>query len=89
MAAALAGLVHLIYMLYVAAIILRSLLPWFGVSPYHPAMRFLLQITEPLLAPLRRTLRPMAGGLDFTPWIALIVLYILEQLLRTLIFALF
>jgi YggT family protein len=81
-------LIDLAFTLYSLAFVARALLPWFRVSPYHPVMRFLIQITEPLLAPLRRYIRPM-GGLDFTPMVALLLLWIVEQLLRTLIVALF
>jgi YggT family protein len=51
-------------------------------------MRFLIQITEPLLAPLRGYVPPV-GGLDFTPMIAMILLWVLEQLLQILILAVF
>jgi YggT family protein len=64
------------------------LLPWFGVDYYNPIMRFLIQITEPLLAPLRGYVPPV-GGLDFTPMIALILLWVFEQLLQILILAVF
>jgi YggT family protein len=77
-------LINLIFTLYSFAIIIRSLLPWLGVDYYHPVMRFLVQITEPLLAPLRRFIPPV-GGLDFTPMVALVVLWVAEWLLRTLI----
>ena len=77
-------LINLIFTLYSFAIIIRSLLPWLGVDYYHPVMRFLVQITEPLLAPLRRFIPPV-GGLDFTPMVALVILWIMEWLLRTLI----
>jgi YggT family protein len=50
--------------------------------------RFLIQITEPLLVPLRRYIPPM-GGMDFTPIVALLILRFAEQLLRTLILMLF
>ncbi|MFQ6100676.1 MAG: YggT family protein [Anaerolineae bacterium] len=81
-------LINWVFTLYSCALIARALLPWFRVSYYHPVMRFLIQITEPILAPLRRYIPPM-GGLDFTPMAALIILWIAEQLLRTLILALF
>ena len=81
-------LVGWIFWLYSLAIIARTLLPWFRVSYYHPVMRFLIQITEPILAPLRRRIRP-TGGIDFTPMAALLVLWIVQmlvdRLLRTLI----
>ena len=77
----------LAFTLYSFAIIARSLLPWFNVNPYHPAMQFLIQITEPLLAPIRRNIPPI-GGLDFSPMVALLILWFIEQLLRTLLLSL-
>ncbi len=88
MAVALLRLINLLFTLYSFAIIARALLPWFRIGYYHPVMQFLLQITEPLLAPLRRYIPPM-GGLDFTPMVALLVLWLVEQLLQMLILALF
>lgn len=76
--------INLAFTLYQFAIIARSLLPWFQVNPYHPAVQFLIQITEPLLAPIRRNI-PYVGGFDFSPMVALLILWLLEQLLRTLI----
>ncbi len=81
-------LVNWVFTLYSFAFIARALLPWFRVSYYHPVMRFLIQITEPVLAPLRRYIQP-TGGLDFTPMVALVILWIVEQLLQTLIVFLF
>jgi len=81
-------LLNLLFTLYSFAIIARALLSWFRISRYHPVARFLIEITEPVLAPLRRYIPPV-GGLDFTPMVALILLWILEQMLRTLILALY
>jgi YggT family protein len=81
-------LINLVFTLYSLAFILRALLPWFRISYYHPVMRFLVQITEPLLGPLRRYIRPV-GGMDFTPMVALLLLWFVEQLLQVLILALF
>ena len=80
-------LIDWLFTLYSVAIIVRALLPWFHVDPYHPVMRFLIQVTEPLLALLRRYIRP-AGGLDLTPMVALLILWIarllIVQILSTL-----
>ena len=81
-------LINLLFTVYSLAIIARSLLPWFRISYYHPVMRFLIRITEPVLAPLRRYIPPM-GGLDFTPTVALLLLWFVERLLRALIVASF
>jgi YggT family protein len=77
----------LAFTLYSFAIIARSLLPWFNVNPYHPVMQFLIQVTEPLLAPIRQNIPPI-GGLDFSPMVALLILWFIEQLLRTLLLSL-
>jgi len=84
MVTALIRIINIVFTLYSFAIIARSLLPWFRVDPYHPAVQFLIQITEPLLAPIRRSI-PIIGGLDFSPMVALLILWFIEQLLRTLL----
>jgi YggT family protein len=81
-------LINLAFTLYSLAFIARALLSWFRISYYHPVARFLIQITEPLLAPLRRYIPPV-GGLDFTPMVALLILWLVEQLLQLLILAMF
>lgn len=77
-------LIDWLFTLYSIAIIVRALLPWFRVDPYHPVMRFLVQITEPLLALLRRYIRP-AGNLDFTPMVALLILWIARLLIMQIL----
>jgi YggT family protein len=72
------------FTLYEFAIVARALLPWFRVSPYHPVMRFLIQITEPLLAPIRRNL-PTIGRFDFSPMVALLILWAVEMLLQRML----
>jgi YggT family protein len=69
----------LIY-LYIIAIILRALASWF-VREYHgTVMSFLVDVTEPILGPLRRVV-PTGLGVDFSPMIAIAVLYVLGQFL--------
>lgn len=83
MAVFLLQLIGWILKLYSLAFIVRAFLSWFRVSYYHPIARFLIRITEPVLAPLRRYIPPR-GGLDFTPVVALIVLWLADQLLQML-----
>jgi YggT family protein len=62
------------------AIIARALLSWFPMDPYHPVAVFLIQITEPILAPLRRIV-PAVGMMDITPIVALILLQVLQAII--------
>jgi YggT family protein len=80
-------LINLFFTLYTLAFIARAFLSWMRISYYHPVARFLIQITEPVLAPLRRYIPPV-GGLDFTPMVAVLILWFVEQLLRMVLLAL-
>lgn len=72
-------LVVLITILQIA-IIGRALISWFPVDPSNPLVRVLTEITEPVLAPLRRVI-PRFGMIDLTPMVAIIVLSIAQQAL--------
>lgn len=62
------------------AIIIRAVLSWFPISPRNPALVVVLQITEPILAPLRRIV-PRLGMLDITPMVAIVLLVVLRLVL--------
>lgn len=73
-------LIRGLFTLYTLVLIARSLLPLLGVSYGHPVMRFIWDITEPLLAPIRRRL-PRTGPVDFSPLVLIFVLWLIEQIL--------
>jgi YggT family protein len=56
------------------AIFVRALVSWIpNMRPDHPIVRFLNDITEPILQPFRRVI-PMVGMMDLSPLVAMIVL---------------
>ena len=59
----------------------RVLMSWFDPGRSNQVSRFLVQVTEPILAPVRRLL-PQTGMFDFS---ALIVLLILGTLMRAVV----
>jgi YggT family protein len=63
------------------AIIIRALLSWVSIDPYNPLVQILFQITEPILAPLRRIIPPIGGMMDITPIVALIILQVLQAII--------
>jgi YggT family protein len=77
-------IINLIYWLYFILIFLRFIFSWVRPDPYHqiwgPLMQITYQLTEPLLAPIRRIL-PAMGGLDFSPLILLFLLGFLRSIL--------
>ena len=59
-------------------IIIRSIMSW--ISQGRSPMDYeLLQLTEPLMAPVRRII-PAMGGLDFSAMVVILVLYMLNYL---------
>lgn len=69
----------LLTVLYVA-ILARVLLSWFPINPSNPLVRLLWDITEPILAPLRRVI-PRIGMFDLSPLAAFLVITFLAQAL--------
>lgn len=63
--------------LYTLAIFVRIFLSMGGLGYGNRWMRFLIQITEPLLGPLRRYIRPV-GMFDISPIVAFLIVWILQ-----------
>ncbi len=61
-------------------ILLRIIMSWFPQRPTNVLTNLLYQVTEPILAPLRRII-PRVGRLDFSPMVAVILLQIIATLL--------
>src|SRR5947207_6657170 len=64
----------------IIAIFIRILLSWFGIDERYPIVLFMSRITDPVIAPIRRYVRPV-GMFDFSWLIATVLLLILRQLL--------
>lgn len=58
------------------AIIGRALLSWFPQGQNNQFARILFEVTEPLLAPVRRIL-PRTGMIDFSALILIVLLYVM------------
>ncbi len=63
-----------------AAIIGRVLLSYVEPRGRSSASQFLALITEPVLGPVRRVL-PSGGGLDFSPFLVVIVIGVVVRML--------
>jgi len=66
------------------AIFVRVLLSWVPVRLPWGLGEFVLSITEPILAPIRRAL-PFMGGIDFSPLVALFAIQGIATLLLKLL----
>ncbi len=64
-------------------ILIRAVLSWVSPGQTNMLTNILYQVTEPILAPLRRII-PRVGMMDFSPLVAIILLQIIATLLTYL-----
>ncbi len=76
------GLFIAITDLLILAILVRVIMSYFPGTMYSIAGRLLARVTDPLIDPIRRVVPPM-GGLDLSPAIAIVLLYVLQILVST------
>jgi YggT family protein len=83
---AFARVLDVILFFFMIAIIARAILSWVSPDPYNPIVRFINNITEPLLYHIRRRLPVVFGGIDFSPVIViLMIMFIQEFLIKSLL----
>jgi YggT family protein len=81
----LAQLVSAAVYIEVILIFIRILISWFpGIPPWHPMVRILATLTDPILLPFRRLL-PTLGGLDFSPIVAIVALQVVGRFVVNLL----
>jgi YggT family protein len=87
-----ADYVGALFLVYIILILIRVLMSWIPRMPYNPVLRsvldFIVETTDPYLNLFRRIIPPIGGGgfgLDLSPMIGIIVLYIVRGLVVALI----
>ncbi|HHV28665.1 YggT family protein [Acetivibrio mesophilus] len=64
------------------SIVIRAILSWFPIPKNNIFVKLILQITEPILSPIRSLLESTSFGrnsmIDFSPMIALLILWIIS-----------
>jgi YggT family protein len=76
----LVGLINLVITVLTLALIGRALLSWFDPGMRSTVGRLLVDITEPIIGPIRRNIPPL-GMFDISPIIALLLLQLIGRLL--------
>ena len=75
-----ADLLRTLIDVYALIILVRVVLSWLPVDRDQAWARFIVDVTEPLVGPIRRILPPF-GGLDFSPLVAMLLLQLLRNFL--------
>jgi len=87
-----ADYVSALFLVYIVLILIRVLISWIPRMPYNPTLRkvldFVSETTDPYLNLFRRIVPPIGGGglgLDLSPMIGLIVLFVVQAIVVGLI----
>lgn len=81
---ALAMLVDGICVILYWLLMVRIVLSWLPVDPYHAAVQLIYQLSEPILAPFRKI--PLRiGMLDLSPLLAFVTLIFVKRVLVTIL----
>lgn len=77
----LAGVLDFLLQAYMWIVIGRAVISWVNADPYNPVVRFLFEVTEPLLSRIRRWIPISMGGIDFSPMILIMMIMFLQSFL--------
>jgi YggT family protein len=77
------GFISFLIRIYTIIIIIRAIISWVQPNPYNPIVQMLYKLTEPVLSPIRRILSRLLPnfGIDFSPFVAIIILEIIRSML--------
>ena len=79
------GIVRIAFEVLSWMIIARVILSWVQHDPHNSIIKFVYEITEPVLAPIRRLIPRGSIPIDFSPIIAILALNLLERLVISLL----
>lgn len=78
---ALATVLDYALVIYMWLVIARAVLSWVSPDPFNPIVRFIHNVTEPVLHPVRRWLPFGFSGIDFSPIVVLLAIIFLRAFL--------
>ena len=76
---AVAGLLDIVLQGLLIVILVNALLSWVRPDPSNPIVMFLDRVSDFVCNPLRRLFPTVIGGLDLAPFIAMLVIYFIQQ----------
>ena len=59
-------------------VIARAVLSWVNPDPYNPIVRFIHNVTEPVLYQIRKRIPVYFGGIDLSPIIIFLIIIFLQ-----------
>ena len=82
---AVAQVLDTLFWVYTWVVIVRALISWVNPDPWNPIVQTLNRLTDPLLEPIRRKMFRMMSygglGIDLSPMILIVAVYLLGNVL--------
>ena len=78
---AVAGVLDIILQFLLIVILVNALLSWVRPDPSNPIVQFLDRVSDAVCNPIRRLFPTVLGGIDFAPFIAMLVIFFIQQFL--------
>jgi YggT family protein len=69
----------MVLQLYMWIMIARVVLSWVNPDPFNPIVRFIHNVTEPVLYPIRQKLPLNFGGIDLSPIVVFLLIVFLQR----------
>jgi YggT family protein len=76
---AIAKILDVVLVIFMWIVIARAILSWVSPDPYNPIVRFIHNITEPVLNQVRKRIPLNFGGIDFSPILVLLAVIFLQR----------
>ena len=76
---AIAKVLDIVLTIFMWIVIARAVLSWVSPDPYNPIVRFIHQVTEPVLSQIRRRIPVSFGGIDFSPILVFLAIIFLQR----------
>ncbi len=75
---AIATVLDYVLVIFMWIVVARAVLSWVNPDPYNPIVRFIYNVTEPVLGYIRRYVPINFGGIDFSPILVLLGVIFLQ-----------
>ncbi len=75
---AVGNVLEVVLNLFMFIIIARAILSWVSPDPFNPIVRFINNVTEPVLYPIRSKIPVSYGGIDFSPIVVILGIMFLK-----------
>jgi len=78
---AIAAVMDVVLQTVLLIVFVNAILSWVRPDPYNPIVIFLERVSDVVCSPIRRLIPTALGGIDFAPFLAMLLLWFLKMFL--------